>query len=62
MSDSTPWIVQCHDAGDGTGDAFVILQPETLAKLGLDIGNVLIVEVVNGLIVLKPVRDMLHPS
>lgn len=58
MSDSAPWIVRCHE----TGDAFVTLQPETLTKLGLDIGDVLLVEVVNGVIVLKPTRDTPHPS
>jgi len=62
MSDSAPWIVRCHETGDGTGDAFVTLQPETLTKLGLDIGDVLLVEVVNGVIVLKPTRDTPHPS
>jgi len=66
MSDSAPWIVRCHETGDGTGDgtgdAFVTLQPETLTKLGLDIGDVLLIEVVNGVIVLKPTRDTPHPS
>ncbi len=48
---------KCQDPGDGSGDFIIDLPPEILAALGVGIGDLLSVELVDGLIVLKKVRD-----
>lgn len=58
MSDCESWIVKCQDTADGTGDVMVDLPKEILAKFGLDIGDMLTIEIVDGAIVLKPIRDI----
>ncbi len=48
---------KCQDPGDGSGDVIIDLPPETLAAMGVGIGDSLSAELVDGLIVLKKVRD-----
>ena len=54
MSESKTWTVRCQDTADGSGDFIVDFPPELLAKMGLSLGDILTVEVVDGSIVLKP--------
>ena len=52
MTEAQRWTVKCQDPADGSGDVIVDLPPELLASLGLNIGDVLAVEVIDGAIVL----------
>lgn len=62
MIGSERWTVRCTDTGDGTGEAIVDLPPQLLSQLGLDIGDTLTIELVNGVLVLHPVRGSSKPS
>ncbi|MGV6953156.1 antitoxin Xre/MbcA/ParS toxin-binding domain-containing protein [Pseudomonas chlororaphis] len=57
MNESKRWTVKCQDTADGSGDVIVNLPPELLTKVGLDIGDALTLEVVDGVIVLRPLRS-----
>lgn len=57
MSENKRWIVKCEDAKDGSGDVLVVLSQELLSVIGLGIGDELTITVINGEIVLKPVRS-----
>lgn len=62
MTEPQRWTVKCQDPGDGTGDVIIDLPPDLLASLGLGLGDVLTVEVINDVIVLKPKpRDLVTP-
>ncbi|WP_336604899.1 AbrB/MazE/SpoVT family DNA-binding domain-containing protein [Stutzerimonas stutzeri] len=50
-------IVKCEDPGDGSGDVIVDLPSELLEAMNLRIGDLLNIEVEQGTIVLKPIRD-----
>ncbi|MGY2096082.1 AbrB/MazE/SpoVT family DNA-binding domain-containing protein [Pseudomonas simiae] len=52
MDESEGWITECQDAEDGTGDLIVTLPPNFIAQTGLEIGDELNIEVVNGAIVI----------
>lgn len=54
MTEAQSWIVKCQDPLDGSGDVIVDLPSDLLASLGLGIGDVLTIEVIDGAIVLKP--------
>ena len=54
MTEAQRWTVKCQDPADGSGDVIIDLSPELLASLGLNIGDVLTVEVIDGAIVLTP--------
>ncbi len=60
MSKPMPVIVKCQDPGDDTGDVIVELPTEILEEIGLTVGDELSIELIEGLIVLKPVRAMGH--
>ena len=45
------------DPGDGSGDVIVELPDNILRELGLTTGYILSMELINGAIVLKPVRE-----
>lgn len=49
--------VKCQDPGDGSGDVIVELPPEILKELDVTVGDQLSIESIDGVIVLKPVRD-----
>ncbi|MFJ7282504.1 AbrB/MazE/SpoVT family DNA-binding domain-containing protein [Pseudomonas sp. NPDC099000] len=54
MTESQRWTVKCLDPADGSGEAIVDLPPDLLATLGLRIGDILTIEVIDGAIVLTP--------
>lgn len=58
MTQSSRTTVKCQDPGDGTGDVIIELPPDMLKKIGVTVGDKLSIELINGEIVLKPVRDV----
>ena len=54
MTEAQRWTVKCQDPADGSGDVIIDLPPDLLANLGLSIGDVLTIEVIDGAIVLTP--------
>ena len=54
MTETQRWTVKCQDPADGSGDVIIDLPPDLLASLGLNIGDVLTIEVIDGAIVLTP--------
>ncbi|MBJ2180178.1 AbrB/MazE/SpoVT family DNA-binding domain-containing protein [Pseudomonas veronii] len=48
------WTVTCQDPKDGSDDFIIDLPPDLLAELGLGVGDVLTIEVVDDSIVLRP--------
>ncbi|MNC24141.1 hypothetical protein D3C81_1597660 [compost metagenome] len=52
VTEAQRWTVKCQDPGDGSGDAIIDLPPDLLASLGLSIGDMLTIEVIDGAIVL----------
>lgn len=57
MNATQSWTVKCDDPGDGSGDIIVNLPPELLKSLGLVLDDVLTIELIDGDIVLKPIRQ-----
>lgn len=55
MSDALPTTLICRDPGDSSGDIIIDLPPEILAAMGVDLGDFLSIELVDGSIVLKPI-------
>ncbi|MDD2058443.1 AbrB/MazE/SpoVT family DNA-binding domain-containing protein [Pseudomonas sp. GD03860] len=49
--------VICQDSGDSSGDVIIDLPPEVLAGLNVKLGDSLSIELVEGAIVLKPIRN-----
>jgi antitoxin ChpS len=56
MHEPDRWTVKCQETADGSGDVIVDLPPELLARFSLSIGDELTIEVIDGVIVLKPTR------
>jgi len=56
MSESVRTIVRCQDSGDDTGDLIVELPPNVLAGMGVGPGDSLTIELIDGGIVLTPIR------
>ncbi|WP_330565728.1 AbrB/MazE/SpoVT family DNA-binding domain-containing protein [Pseudomonas yamanorum] len=56
MNEPNRWTVMCQKTEDGSDDVIVDLPPELLARFRLSIGDELTIEVVDGMIVLKPTR------
>lgn len=54
MIEAKSWTAICQDPADGSGDVIVDLPSDLLASLGVGIGDVLTIEVMDGAIVLKP--------
>jgi antitoxin ChpS len=54
MTEAQRWTVKCQDPADGSDDVIIDLPPELLASLGLSIGDVLTIEVIDDAIVLTP--------
>ncbi|UUY07703.1 AbrB/MazE/SpoVT family DNA-binding domain-containing protein [Pseudomonas sp. J452] len=50
-------IAICHDAGDGSGDLILEIPPSIIQAMGLRIGDSVELEIVDGLLVLTPLRD-----
>ncbi|MEX6664739.1 MULTISPECIES: AbrB/MazE/SpoVT family DNA-binding domain-containing protein [Pseudomonas] len=57
MTQSVRTIVKCQDLGDGSGDVIIDLPPDVLAAINVGLGDSLSIELVNGAIVLRPIRD-----
>ena len=57
MTDSLPKIVKCQDPGDGSGDVIIDLPSDILTAMNISLGDSLTVELVDGSILLKPMRD-----
>lgn len=57
MSESLRTTVTCQDPGDGSGDVIIDLPPDVLKAMNVGLGDLLSIELVEGAIVLKPVRD-----
>jgi len=56
MSESVRAIVTCQDPGDDTGDVIVELPPNVLAGMDIGLGDSLTIELIDGAIVLRPIR------
>lgn len=54
MTEAQRWTVKCQDPADASGDVIIDVPAEQLASLGLNIGDVLTIEVIDGAIVLTP--------
>lgn len=54
MSEDIRILGTWQEAGDVSGDIIVDIPPEIVDALGLQVGDVLIIEVVDGLVTLKP--------
>lgn len=57
MSESVRAVVKCQDPGDGTGDVIIALPPDILAAMSVGLGDSLSIELINGVVVLRPIRD-----
>lgn len=57
MTESVLTTVKCQDPGDGSGDVIIDLPPEVLVAMNVGLGDLLNIELVNGAIVLKRIRD-----
>lgn len=49
--------VKCQDPKDGTGDLIIDIPDEMLQAIGVVVGDELSIEVVDGVILLKPLRS-----
>lgn len=47
---------ECQDPGDGSEDVIIDLPPDILAAMDVGLGDSLSIELVDGSIVLKPIR------
>lgn len=57
MNESETWTVTCQDAADESGNLIVDLPAELLTIMDLTLGSELTIEIINGIIVLKPIRN-----
>lgn len=57
MSEQINMPVPCHVIEDGIGDFMVEIPIEALDAIGVAIGDVVSVEIINGEIVLRPTRE-----
>lgn len=57
MSEYARKTLKCRDPGDGGGDVFIDLPSDLLEIMNLDLGDSLSIELVDGGIVLKPIRN-----
>lgn len=56
MSESVQTNVTCEDPGDGSGDVIIDLPPDVLAAMNVGLGDSLSIELIDGSVVLKPLR------
>lgn len=57
MSVSVQAVVKCQDPGDGSGDVIIDLPPDILAAMNVGLGDSLSIELINEVVVLRPIRD-----
>lgn len=53
MNKSVRKTVRCQDPGDGSGDVIIDLPDDILESMGLNMGDFLTIELIDGSIVLK---------
>lgn len=58
MNDSLTTIVICQDPDDSSGDIIIDLPPDVLAAMDVGLGDSLSIELIDGSIVLKPIREI----
>lgn len=58
MKQLESWTVKCQDPGDNSGDVIIDLPDEVLTEMGIGVGDQLSVELVDGVIVLKPTHEV----
>ena len=58
MSEFSRPSVICQDPGDGSGIVIIDLPSDLLESMNLDLGDSLSIELVNGTILLRPIRDV----
>jgi antitoxin ChpS len=57
MSAPVRTTVKCQDPGDSSGDVIIDFLPDVLAAMTVDLGDLLTIELVDGSIVPRPIRD-----
>jgi antitoxin ChpS len=57
MSESVRAVVKCQDPGDGSGYVIIDLPPDVLAAMNVGLGDSLSIELINGVVLLRPIRD-----
>ncbi len=57
MSEAVRTIVKCQDPGDCIGDVIIDIPPDILVALNVGLGDLLSIELVEGSIVMKPIRN-----
>lgn len=57
MSESIRATVVCQDPGDGSGDVIIDLSSDVLQAMNVDFGDSLSIELVDGSIALRPIRE-----
>ncbi|MFG0268694.1 AbrB/MazE/SpoVT family DNA-binding domain-containing protein [Pseudomonas sp. zjy_14] len=57
MTQSARTTVKCQDPGDGSEDVIVDIPPDILKEMNLAVGDKLSIELVDSVIVLRPVRE-----
>jgi hypothetical protein len=57
MSKSVRAVLKCQDPGDDSGDVIIDLPPDVLAAMNVGLGDSLSIELINGVVVLRPIRD-----
>lgn len=58
MSEAIQPTVVCQDLGDGSGDVIIDLHPDVLKALNIGLGDSLRIELADGSLVLKPIREV----
>jgi antitoxin ChpS len=57
MSDSVRATLKCQDPGDGSGDVIIDIPPDVLSAMNVGLVDLLTIELIEGSMVLKPIRD-----
>ncbi|PPS24221.1 AbrB family transcriptional regulator [Pseudomonas amygdali pv. morsprunorum] len=57
MIESVRMNIICQDPGDGSKDVIIDLPSDFLAAMNIGLSDLLSIELVNGTIVPKPIRD-----
>jgi antitoxin ChpS len=58
MSKAMQTTVVCQDPGDGSSDVFIDLHPDVFKVLNIGLGDLLSIELANGSLALKPIREV----
>jgi antitoxin ChpS len=58
MSESIQTTVVCQDPGDDSGDVIIDLHPDVLKEMNIGLGDSLSIELADGAMVLKPIREV----